>query len=84
MLRTDSLTDSLPQKKGTDMAKKTTPAPDTPHHVAMGQSALSAMQHLGVTGMQQAVGDVSSFANVNAQHEDFTPRVYASKSTKQG
>lgn len=64
------------------MAKKQTPAPA--HHVAMGQAAMAAMQHLGTTGGQQAVGDVSSFANVNAQHEDFTPRAYPTKSTDQG
>lgn len=67
------------------MAKAPVQAPaPVPHHVAMGQAASSAMQHLSSTGMQQAISDVSSFANVNAQQQDFTPRAYAPKPEPQG
>lgn len=84
MLRTDKLTDSLPQK-GTTMAKAPVQAPaPVPHHVAMGQAASSAMQHLSMSGMQQAIGDVSSFANPAAQQQDFTPRAYQPKPEPQG
>ncbi len=83
MYRTDQMTDSLPQKGTTTMAKKQTPQ-QVPHHEAMGQAAASAMRHLGVTGMQQAVGDPSNFANVTAQHQDFTPRAYVPKREPQG
>lgn len=50
----------------------------------MGHAAASAMRHLGATGMQQAIGDPSNFANVPAQHQDFTPRSYVPKREPQG
>lgn len=82
-LRTDNTVQSLPTK-GTDMAKVPAPAPK-PHHVSMGEAAMSAMQHLSATGAQQAIGNVMDFAtNPNAVHQDFTPRNYQSKPTNQG
>ena len=79
-LRTDQLTSSLPEK-GQPMAKKATDP--TPYHVDMGTAAHAAMQSLSASGTQRAVG-VMDYANVNAQQEDHTPRVYATKPNPKG
>ena len=79
-LRTDQLTSSLPEK-GRPMKNKT--ADPKPYHVDMGMAAHAAMQTLGMSGTQRAVG-VMDYANVNAQQEDHTPRVYATKPNPKG
>jgi len=95
-LRTDSLTQSLPQKGTSPMAKK--PAPQMPaaasagaagaltHHQSMGMAAHAAMQHLTATGMQSAAADPMNFSVPGSPsvHEDFTPRAYTRKPNPQG
>lgn len=86
-LRTDSLTQSLPQKGTTPMAKRKAPAPALPsHHQTMGMAAHAAMQNLGSTGRQHAAANPMDFNVVGApaQQEDFTPRAYRSKPNPQG
>lgn len=96
-LRTDSLTQSLPQKGSTPMAKRKVPTSQMPvassagaagaltHHQSMGMAAHAAMQHLTSTGMQSAAADPMNFSPGSpAVHEDFTPRAYRSKPNPQG
>lgn len=53
------------------------------HHQDMGMAAHGAMRQLGSTGAQ-VIGNPTNFANIPAQHEDFSPRVYAAKPNPKG